>query len=448
MKKGRLDDFYISLTSYMDVKNYGLTDKHFTKNLVAEGWDKKYLAVANNASGLTVLWPSEALSVKIAKNRGKSETRDAAEELVKSLFIDKLIRNAKDFEGAVTKNGIKITGTKVIDDDTIKFASGVTAKLDTVVKATDRFKVGDLDQENKRKFAIWHLVGNNEPFQSSISGAFDVDDSTETSDSLETTLKSVFSDNLNKIEHGSAKLVSKLYTGLGENYKELLDCIIQGNPVAEFFVIANSTIFNTSDVRSILNNSANDTKSYKEIFDESKTKTCVATGLEFKKPNDTHAFFRSVAKTGMYDGVKFICPELSKHFFAMCEFYSKVTKLVDKCNKASKNNKDSCLREILMLNTLFNTRSAEVNSLPEGLFDDGSESISIALEIADHFYDNYIASITSKHKTELPREIYGGNDKYDNILTHISNLSEVQIKEMFSDPRAKNVIQTILKNNL
>lgn len=388
MKKNNTDlEFYSNGFAFFETKASQLTENDFVFQVKAEGLSG-YLFKTED-EGLTILWPNKELEKKIASLRKNAETIKKAQKIMKSLFIPKLITNAKEFNNAVSKSGERLAVEKE-KDGKVFLSNGIEATYDPKVRSIPFF--GNEGKENVKKFAVWNInkistkFGGNENLESNLL---------------------FFKDLLNKSKAERTQICKK-YVAAFTNSEDS-KCLVQGFPFAELMVLTCTNLIGNCNIGDIR---------LDEVQEQYKicNKSDYVTGsLKCPEISSVYNFYREIHENNSYNGTligpSFIC----KNLYALQEFFYKLDLIM------KKDKKD--LFDIVAAICLLNCRINSGKYLPFGFMKTGEESEGVLRGFFQKLKPYFLETQTE--------EFFGGNETMKNhILNLIKNLNEKEIKEL------------------
>ena len=403
--------FYSSAYTYIEAKD--IPDNKFEHYIIKEGLGRSI--ASSDERGLTILWPNTKTieSFKSLSNSEDPQMRGKFTALLKSLFINKFITDAKDFEGAEDKNGNTISGSKGSGDE-VKFKSGVSATRCRDIGTSSTYSLENLP--SNKKFSVWQLSG------SAVFGG----NSKESNELTVIALKRIFSHkDPSKIKEICQKFVSNICDD-----DDLLPHIIQNNPLAELMIMINTNIFGNKyekKFREFGDNIPEENK-YCDLYEKCFDEKFSSTGKKMPAIKNSYKFYESVAENGEYNDEKIIHPKLGKCLYSLQEFYYKISHILEWREKDKTATEASFARAVFAAISLFNCRDT---FLPSGLMSD-EEEIKSALDEYHHVIGSQFGG---KPKTcEKFGSAEGGSNKFEKAqsLINLLTLEERQkLKELY-----------------
>lgn len=389
----------------------------------------------------TVLLPSPAMFNEL-DNLFKAKKMTELAKKISSLISTVRVTNIKQFIEPIIdeKYSYEVQSTS---KDKVNFKNG-----------TSGTKISD-----ESSISLWKLNGDHLPqiTRQTKRGAFEQPEEIEKPNEY---VELIF-ETLRK-PNGVKQVICDLYWSIkNEDERAAADCIICGNPWAEFFVLYDSPIFKIDEENFVSKSVENVEEAYKELcmkrgdfvvncFDESvlnKIKTAVSDESFIDQLSAN--FYKSIEENGIYelDGKEYkIChPALSKYWFKIELFYAFIKPIGEKLDEAIKTKNtqefEKLLREVILFND--NTNSLTVESTIKKYEDENSP-----YDFYNRFKDQFskCGLCLFKIVSEPNTEVTGGREKKTKMKSR--KLSKIKDKyNKLSSDEKKKIMSYLTKLN-
>ena len=287
-----------------------------------------------------------------------------------SLIIPNTLKSTSDWRNVNTTIGNTEIPIKSITHKNIIFENNTKAELSKTFNCSN----GNI--------CFWELEGNHIPCgkiqkkkkmetvqtQKPVKGKFENPQSTLESKEKELILKDLKKGNFKQ-------LVCDLYASLDAENKELANCLINGNPAAEFFLLFDSPIIKYDSNAYIENTVTNTTDFYNEILAQKSEYLCNSgdhqkinelkefLGDSHFYENEYKRFYTEVENNGefnMNDEVLKICPPvIGKYLYSIEIFCTYIKILHDKLETATPEDHPSIINDMIIFNLTTNQKSTK-----------------------------------------------------------------------------------------
>lgn len=382
---------------------------------------------------ITMLIPSNNMMAELRSDFEHKRFRDL-DLKVMSLFLVGDYNNAESFKKNSTINNMSHQLSKeYIGKSKVKLSNGSTAS-----------------HIKSHGFDCWQLHGDHMPKTAKLKkGGFENPTSLLSEENHKSEnpqyLKAIelIKKTLKK-EDGFKRAVCDLYNCLSETEKDIVRPFICGSPIAEFFLMYDSTVcnpdlskFETETVED-WNTCYNNLCSHKGEYvldsgneeDINTLKVYIDSG-----PEDLENKLKNLF-TGMNGGefeidgnMLKICPApMSEYLMSYAIFRHHMAKIHDSYLSASESEKEKLLLDAIIYNNSSNIKNADLNYF-KYLKDDEVEDIEKGVKLFNTFIVPMIKT-NVRTTTEGAKEIKVKNRKTSNIKKKISKLSQEQKKKL------------------
>lgn len=328
---------------------------------------------------ISFMIPSEEMMAELKRDFEKKDFKNLDLKIL-ALLIPESITSISDWRNVSLSSGKTVVPIKSINSQSVVFENGSKAMV------SNKFKSGNI--------SFWELNGNNIPLGSIYRGKKSDLKKTKT-----TTKKGKFEnhestiDSAEKIEiledfkKGRFKeLVCDLYNACDTDNQKIADCLINNNPVAEFFYLFDSPMITYSSSTYVDSKITNADKFYEGILAKKNEYLCNSGDTELieklrKKLGNSHFyeneykdFYKQVEETGNYnlDGeIIKICPPIMGKYLYSIELFGLYVRVLTE--NMTDENRDEIMDKIILFNAATNTKSTE-NLIFD---DDGDLSINL-----------------------------------------------------------------------
>ncbi len=364
---------------------------------------------------LSFLIPSDSMMTELKKDFEKKDFKSLDLKIL-SLMIPDTLTNSSDWKNVDLSVGRTYVPIKNISHKNIVFENGSKATLSRNFSC------------NKGAVCFWELEGTHVPLgainkkkkqlsttKKTVKGKFENPGS-----KLEEKEKNLILEDLRK---GNFKqLVCDLYASLDDENKTIANCLINGNPAAEFFLLFDSPMITYNSDLYIENTVSNINDYYSEILSAKGDYLCnnfdVKTIEKLKEflgdshfyENEYKRFYTEVEANGTFSmplednsedktDVKICHPKVGKYLYSIEIFCLYIKMLCEKLENAPKEDHINIINEMIIFNATTNQKSTK-----NLIFEDTENPI----ENLDKFKERFERAGLCLFKT---KEVQGSKDK-------------------------------------
>lgn len=310
---------------------------------------------------LTFMIPSESMMSEL-KHDFESKNFKSLDLKILSLLIPESLHSASDWRDVSLSIGQTTVPVKSLANRAVIFENGAKATLSNKYKS--------------QNISFWELNGDQIPLGSIHRGkkAEPIKKKRGGFENPGSTIEDEEKQNiLGELRQGNFKqLVCDFYNALDTNNQKIADCLINGNPAAEFFYLFDSQMISYDVSKFNAKQVDNCEKVYEELCHKEGSYLCnngdSATIEKLKEFfGDTHfydneykEFYKQVEEKGTYNfngkEISVCPPEMGKYLYSI-EAFGLVIRMLEE--KITDENKSAIIDQMIIFNAGTNTRSTE-----------------------------------------------------------------------------------------
>ncbi len=316
---------------------------------------------------LTFLIPSESMMSEL-KHDFESKNFKSLDLKILSLVIPETLHSASDWRDVSLSIGQTTVPVKSIANRAVVFENGAKASLSNKYKSQN-ISFWELNGDQIPLGSI-HRGKKMEPSKKKKRGGFENSGSTIDSEEKQNVLEELRKGNFKQ-------LVCDYYNALDTKNREIADCLINGNPAAEFFYLFDSQMITYDAEKYKAKQVDNCEKVYDDLCHKDGPYLCNngdTTTVERLKEffGDTHfyeneykEFYKQVEANGTYtfsspggeEKVIKVCPpEMGKYLYSIEAFGLAIRMLEE---QITDENRSKIIDQMIIFNAGTNTRSTE-----------------------------------------------------------------------------------------